>query len=205
MSKLFLVLGTALCLVLGANIVPASAQEIDRTQLPIPDTQYKYPGKVPLDARDAKFPPIEPLRPPKGAPNVVVILLDDIGFGAPEYVRRRHQHADNGFARQAGAALHAVPHGGPVLADSSGATHRAQPSFGGDGIDHRTRDQRARIHVDQAERDCHDRANSPHERVQHGGVRQDASDSGVGGQRFRTIHTLADRRRIREVLRVPWR
>jgi hypothetical protein len=61
----------------------ANAQEINRLQLPIPDVQYKYPGKVPLDARDAKFPPIKELRPPKGAPNVVVILLDDIGFGAP--------------------------------------------------------------------------------------------------------------------------
>jgi arylsulfatase A-like enzyme len=62
---------------------PAYAQQIDRTQLPIPDTQYKYPGKVPLDARDAKFPPLKLLRPPDGAPNVVVILLDDVGFGAP--------------------------------------------------------------------------------------------------------------------------
>jgi arylsulfatase A-like enzyme len=70
-------------LVIATKMVPASAQQIDRTQLPIPDTQYKYPGKVPLDARDAKFPPIKPLRPPEGAPNVVVILLDDIGFGAP--------------------------------------------------------------------------------------------------------------------------
>ena len=51
--------------------------------MPIPDTQYKYPGKVPLDARDATFPPIKLLKPPEGAPNVVVILLDDIGFGAP--------------------------------------------------------------------------------------------------------------------------
>src|SRR5580692_216504 len=83
MRKLFLILGAALCLAVGTTIVPVSAQEIDRTQLPIPDTQYKYPGKVPLDARDAKFPPIKLLRPPEGAPNVVVILLDDIGFGAP--------------------------------------------------------------------------------------------------------------------------
>jgi arylsulfatase A-like enzyme len=61
--------------------LPCYAQ--DRTQLPIPDTQYKYPGKVPLDARDAKFPPLRELRPPKGAPNVVVILIDDMGFGIP--------------------------------------------------------------------------------------------------------------------------
>src|SRR5580704_3777622 len=82
MMKVFQVLGVAVCLLIG-TIVPSSAQQIDRTSLPIPDTQYKYPGKVPLDARDATFPPIKELRPPAGAPNVVVILLDDIGFGAP--------------------------------------------------------------------------------------------------------------------------
>jgi len=37
-----------------------------------------------LDAKDpeAKFRPIEPLQPPAGAPSVLVILLDDVGFGA---------------------------------------------------------------------------------------------------------------------------
>ena len=36
------------------------------------------------DAKDpaAKFPPIEPLRPPAGAPNVLIVLLDDAGFGS---------------------------------------------------------------------------------------------------------------------------
>jgi arylsulfatase len=31
---------------------------------------------------DSHFPPIEPLRPPAGAPNVLVVLIDDCGFGA---------------------------------------------------------------------------------------------------------------------------
>jgi len=31
---------------------------------------------------DTSFPPIKPLRPPEGAPNVLVVLLDDVGFGA---------------------------------------------------------------------------------------------------------------------------
>ena len=53
-----------------------------RTQLPIPDRPYE--GSLPFDAKDpeATFPPIEPLRPPAGAPNVLVVLLDDVGFGA---------------------------------------------------------------------------------------------------------------------------
>jgi arylsulfatase len=50
--------------------------------LPIPDTQHV--GLTTYDAKDpdTKFPPIEPLRPPKGAPNVLIILLDDVGFAA---------------------------------------------------------------------------------------------------------------------------
>src|SRR4030042_242507 len=31
---------------------------------------------------EPKSPPIEPLLPPDGAPNVLVVLLDDVGFGA---------------------------------------------------------------------------------------------------------------------------
>src|SRR5208283_1259154 len=81
--KLLLVLAVGISLGLAARLAPAYAQEPNRTSLPIPDTQYKYPGKVPLDARDATFPPIKQLRPPPGAPNVVVVLLDDVGFGAP--------------------------------------------------------------------------------------------------------------------------
>ena len=36
------------------------------------------------DANDpaAVFPPIQEIRPPKGAPNVLVVLIDDVGFGA---------------------------------------------------------------------------------------------------------------------------
>ena len=56
--------------------------KIQRDILPIPDRQYV--GLTTFDAKDpdTKFPPIEPLRPPKGAPNVLVVLLDDVGFAA---------------------------------------------------------------------------------------------------------------------------
>jgi arylsulfatase A-like enzyme len=53
-----------------------------RAILPIPDRSRA--GLITYDAKDpnTKFPPIEPLRPPAGAPNVLIILLDDVGFGA---------------------------------------------------------------------------------------------------------------------------
>jgi arylsulfatase len=55
---------------------------ISREALPIPDRPYE--GNLPLDAKDpqATFPPIDPLHPPEGAPNVLLVLLDDVGFAA---------------------------------------------------------------------------------------------------------------------------
>jgi len=53
-----------------------------RSHLPMPNTHRSqfiaYDAKDP----DSKFPPIEELRPPKGAPNVLIVLIDDVGFGA---------------------------------------------------------------------------------------------------------------------------
>jgi len=58
------------------------ANQLPRSVLPIPDRPYT--GLITYDARDpaTEFPRIEPLRPPSGAPNVLVVLLDDVGFGA---------------------------------------------------------------------------------------------------------------------------
>jgi arylsulfatase A-like enzyme len=57
-------------------------EHVQREVLPIPDRNpvnlTTYDAKDP----DTSFPPIKPLRPPEGAPNVLVVLLDDVGFGA---------------------------------------------------------------------------------------------------------------------------
>jgi hypothetical protein len=53
-----------------------------RESLPIPDVTPV--GLTTYDAKDpdARYPPIAPLRPPSGAPNVLIVLIDDAGFGA---------------------------------------------------------------------------------------------------------------------------
>ncbi len=64
---------------------PGSSSAADyknRSNLPMPNTVraslVTYDAKSP----DTKFPPIEQLRPPKGAPNVLIVLIDDAGFGS---------------------------------------------------------------------------------------------------------------------------
>ena len=67
----------------GKRCQPRRA-EIPRQILPIPDPNNKA-GLTTYDAKgnsDTKFPAIDPLRPPNGAPNVLIVLLDDVGFAA---------------------------------------------------------------------------------------------------------------------------
>jgi arylsulfatase A-like enzyme len=56
--------------------------DISRSHLPIPKREHV--GLTTFDAKDpdTAFPAIEPLRPPAGAPNVLVVLIDDAGFGS---------------------------------------------------------------------------------------------------------------------------
>jgi arylsulfatase len=54
--------------------------ELDRTVLPIHEPAF--PIVKELDARNATAPPRFEVQAPKGAPNVVIVLIDDIGFGA---------------------------------------------------------------------------------------------------------------------------
>lgn len=55
---------------------------IHRTVLPIPDPPRT--GLITYDAKDpdTHYPPIRQLRPPPGAPNILLILIDDAGFGS---------------------------------------------------------------------------------------------------------------------------
>ena len=60
----------------------SQSNKIQRQILPIPDQPYV--GLTTYDAKnpDTHFPPIRDLRPPAGAPNVLIVLLDDAGFGS---------------------------------------------------------------------------------------------------------------------------
>jgi arylsulfatase len=57
----------------------APAGTLDRTVLPIPEP--KVPFITELDARKVTPPPRFEVKAPQGAPNVLIVLIDDMGFG----------------------------------------------------------------------------------------------------------------------------
>jgi len=61
---------------------PPNPAALDRTVLPIHEPPV--PSIREMDARRAKAPPRFEVKAPEGAPNVVVVLIDDIGFGCSE-------------------------------------------------------------------------------------------------------------------------
>ncbi|MDT5048005.1 MAG: hypothetical protein QOG75_3893, partial [Mycobacterium sp.] len=65
----------------GQPIAAPKQDQVRRDILPIPDA--KHVGLTTYDAKDpdTTYPPITALRPPKGAPNLLVVMLDDVGFG----------------------------------------------------------------------------------------------------------------------------
>jgi arylsulfatase len=73
---------TLLCLagvlLLSGLKAMASQPALDRTVLPVPEPQR--PLYTDLDVRNATPPPHFQVKPPEGAPNVVVVLVDDLGF-----------------------------------------------------------------------------------------------------------------------------
>ena len=57
----------------------APTDELDRSVLPI--KAPRYPAITTINARDAQAPPRFEVKAPAGAPNVVIVLIDDMGFG----------------------------------------------------------------------------------------------------------------------------
>ena len=82
-SRFFLVAMTAcLVLVLGQSALGLQVtQPVDRTRIPLPDARLTPTTEI--DPAKAKMPQMPELQAPAKAPNVVIVLLDDLGFGGP--------------------------------------------------------------------------------------------------------------------------
>ncbi|HEX9206660.1 MAG TPA: arylsulfatase [Steroidobacteraceae bacterium] len=66
---------------LAAQALAAGPAPLDRTVLPIQEPPRPLYSEI--DARKATPPPRFEVKAPDGAPNVVIVLIDDMGFGVP--------------------------------------------------------------------------------------------------------------------------
>src|SRR5438034_7996621 len=90
MTRMSMTFGLSLSLALTLaplTVAPVAAQDgparvvlpTDRTILPLPEPQY--PHSTVFDARNATPPPRFEVKAPANAPNVLIVLIDDMGFG----------------------------------------------------------------------------------------------------------------------------
>jgi arylsulfatase A-like enzyme len=70
-----------LSLFAGGGAIAQAADGLDRSVLPV--TEPQRPTSSEIDARRVTAPPRFAVTAPAGAPNVVIVLIDDLGFGAP--------------------------------------------------------------------------------------------------------------------------
>ena len=91
------------------------------------------------------------VRPPDGAPNVLIILIDDAGFGSNSAFGGPADTPNFERLAAGGIELHALPHDRPVFPDARRASERPQPPHRRDGWDHRDRHLCARIQLGPTE------------------------------------------------------
>ena len=102
MRMKYKVIYTAVAFACGAVFTSSVyAQEPNRTKLPIHEP--RFPHSTVLDARDTTAPIPFNVRAPAGAPNVLIVLIDDMGFGqssafgGPANMPTAERIADNGL------------------------------------------------------------------------------------------------------------
>ncbi len=79
MRFLFSMMLVAMVLAAGSTVL--AQDDIDRTVLPLREPER--PTYSELDVRNVETPPLFEVKAPEKAPNVLIVLIDDIGFGGP--------------------------------------------------------------------------------------------------------------------------
>ena len=175
----------------GGWTLSASAEEaLYFSVLPIPEPPV--PFSTVLDARDATPPPRFEAKAPEGAPNVLIVLLDDMGFGqssafgGPIDMPTIEALANDGLRFN---EFHTTALCSPTR---DRASDRAQPSHEQHGRHHRGRHRFPWQHRTAAERDRPARGNAAPQRLFDRRVWQKRRGGGRGAQRFGADPPMAD-------------
>ena len=180
-------------------MVNTVAAPFDRTVLPIPEPEH--PPITEIDARKATAPPRFEVKAPPGAPNVMVILLDNLGYGASKTfggvinMPTLDRLAANGLIYN---NFHVKPICSPSRvalltgrnchSANMGSISEMATAF--PGPDLRASEQRGATREDPEA-----------QRLQHGDVRQVPRIRGLGKRPHRAVRPVAHRAGVRAVLR----
>ena len=112
---------------------PSATTTIDGRYLPPPPQRFQ--GEINLNALQSK--PAWPARvvPPKGAPNILLIMTRRRWLRRTVDFRWRYSHSDPGSDCGQRAALHEFPYDIIMLADARRLDHRPQSPLGGFWVD----------------------------------------------------------------------
>ena len=99
----------------------------DRTALPIPDKSFGGTMGRTFDKSVGDWSMIPGPKAPDGAPNVLLILIDDAGFGAPDTFGGGGLDTESDACRRDGPPLQRVPRDRGLLPDAGGDAHRSEP------------------------------------------------------------------------------
>ena len=106
-------------------------------------------GLIDLRAKDSKSDFPVPVQAPAGAPNILLVLLDDVGFGAASTFGGPCNTPTAERLAQKRAAIQSLPYDGSMLAHAPRAADRPQPPLGAYGLHHGGGDGISRIrHAD---------------------------------------------------------
>ena len=109
--------------------IAASDTEWDRTVLPRPPQPFEGVAKRTLEGSVASF--TQPVKAPAGAPNVLLVLIDDAGFGNPSTFGGPVATPTFDKLAAAGTSLQSVPRHSALFTDARRVVVRTQSSCRG--------------------------------------------------------------------------
>ncbi len=178
----------------------ASAQEI----LPFPPVPSASKAGLTIETSTYKK-RVEPKRLADGAPNILIILMDDVGPGTPSTYGGEINTPTLDRVAKMGVSVQPLPFHRHVLADAGLAAHGTQSHLCRQWPDRGDRQRLRRLQRDHPEVVGDGRGSAQGLRLQHRRLGQVAQHARRADHQQGTVRLLADRLRLRVLLRVPRR
>ena len=138
----------------------------------------------------------------KGAPNVLLVMTDDVGFGASSTFGGPIPTPTFDKIARRGVRYNRMHTTARVFADAGRADLRPEPSQRAHRVDHGARTRLSGLRHGDAKELRHDRRGAPAERLQHCLVRQESQRAHLANQRGRPVRPLAHGPWLRVLLRL---